>query len=315
MGFPGKSAAWVVLGAVGGWLAAYPLAVLTLWGMAGHAAGPLFAELVADNLPQFLARMLPVNLVSGALGAGVGLLVHKAVRARQDLQAREARFRNMAAAAPDAIISMDNRGRIAFWNEAAERIFGYTREEAIGMDLHHRLVPQRFQEAFARGYAGFRQTGRGHALEKAQELSALRRDGSEFPIELSLSAFHLQGAWHAVGIVRDISERKQAEAERLAREKLEGVLEMAGATSHNMNQPLQTLLWRVQMLLEEVPDGSPLQEHLQVIIAQVDKMKAISKKIMDITRYETVDYYKEVKIIDIDKASGDFRTAGEGNEG
>jgi PAS domain S-box-containing protein len=280
--------------------------------MAGNAAGPLFVELFSENLPAFLGRMLPVNLISAVLGAAAGLLVRKSFCARRELQEKEELFRSMASAAPDAIITMDARGRISFWNAAAERIFGYTREEAMGIDLHRSLVPERFREIFERGYAGFKETGRGHAVDRSQELAALRKDGREFPIELSLSAFRLRGDWHAVGIVRDISDRKRAEEERVAREKLEGVLEMAGATSHNMNQPLQTLLWRVQMLAEEMPESSPLQEHLQTIKAQVERMKAISKKIMDITRYETVDYYKEVKIIDIDKASE--RTLGKAEE-
>jgi PAS domain S-box-containing protein len=303
MDTPIKSGTWILLGALGGWLAAYPLAVLTLWGMAGHAAGPLFSETLAQNLPQFLGRMLPVNLISAGIGAGVGLLAYRVLQARRDLLDREARFRNMAASAPDAIIMMDRGGTISFWNTAAERIFGYHRKEALGRDLHRTLVPDRFRAAFETGYGAFSETGRGHAIGKTLELSALRKDGSEFPIELSLSSFRLQGEWHAMGIVRDISDRKRAEAERVAREKLVGVLEMAGATSHNMNQPLQSLLWHVQMLLEEVPEDSPLQEHLGVIKAQVDKMRGISKKIMDITRYETVDYYKEIKIIDIDRAS------------
>jgi PAS domain S-box-containing protein len=309
-----KSAVWVALGALGGWLAAYPLAVLTLWGMAGHAAGPLFAELAADNLPQFLGRLLPVNLISCLLGAGIGILVHRALRARRDLQEREARFRNMAAAAPDAIITMDAGGRVSFWNAAAERIFGYTRDEAVGMDLHRRLVPERYRTAFEQGYAGFRETGKGNAIGRTLELTAVRKDGSEFAIELSLSAFHLQGQWHAMGIVRDISDRKLAEAERMAKEKLQGVLEMAGAASHNLNQPLQSVLWHTQALIEELPEENYLHKELNLIKDQVDKMRDISAKIMKITRYRTVDYYRDIKIIDIDQASEKTRTLSEDDE-
>lgn len=314
MDTPKKSGTWILIGALGGWLAAYPLAALTLWGLAGHTAGRLFAELVAENLPQFLSRMLPVNLISGLIGAGIGVLVHKALRARRDLQDREARFRNMAAAAPDAIITMDAGGRISFWNAAAERIFGYTRDEAVGMDLHRTLVPERHRTAFEQGYAGFRETGRGHAIGKTLELTAVRRDGSEFAIELSLSAFHLQGQWHAMGIVRDISDRKLAEAERIAKEKLQGVLEMAGAASHNLNQPLQSVLWHTQALIEDLPEDDYLHKELNLIKDQVDKMRAISAKIMQITRYRTVDYYRDIKIIDIDRASAKTRTPPEDDE-
>jgi PAS domain S-box-containing protein len=182
-------------------------------------------------------------------------------------------------------------------------MFGYSREEALGMDLHAALMPPRYREAFAAGHARFAETGRGHAVGRTLELGALRRDGSEFPIELSVAALRLKGRWEAMGIVRDISARKQAEAERLAREKLAGVLEMAGAACHNMNQPLQSALWGLQALREELPEGERMHAELGRVLAQIEKMRAITRKIMAITRYEALDYYRDVKIVDIDKAS------------
>ena len=72
-------------------------------------------------------------------------------------------------------------------------------------------------------------------------MSELRKDGTDFFMELSLSSFQLEGQWHAFGVIRDISHRKQAEIERLQKEKLQGVLEMAGAACHELNQPLQVV--------------------------------------------------------------------------
>jgi PAS domain S-box-containing protein len=291
------------LGALGGWVAAYPLTALALWGVFGFGPGSSAAALLASGLAEPLWRMVPVNLISAALGGAIGLLVSKDLRVRRVLRESEERFRSMAASAPDAIIMMDSRGRVSYWNLAAEKLFGYGREEAIGMDLHAALMPPRYREAFESGYARFTETGRGHAVGKAMELSALRRDGAEFPIELTVSALRLGKTWQALGIVRDISERKQAEAAKLAHEKLQGVLEMAGAACHNMNQPLQSVLWHIQALLEETPAADYLHKELELIHGQIDKMRKITKKIMAITRYETLDYYQDTKIIDIDRAS------------
>jgi PAS domain S-box-containing protein len=120
----------------------------------------------------------------------------------------------MAASAQDAIIMMDSNGNISFWNEAAQQIFGYTRKESIGKALHDLLVPERYYEAYQKGLGIFRGTGTGSAIGKTLELWALRKDGTEFPVELSLSSVQLEGEWVSVGIVRDISERRQAEEDR-----------------------------------------------------------------------------------------------------
>jgi PAS domain S-box-containing protein len=90
-------------------------------------------------------------------------------------------------------------------------MFGYSREEAIGKDAHRLLAPARFHEAQQAAFHHFRSTGEGAAIGKTLELVSLRKDGTEFPIALSLSAVKIEDKWHAVGIVRDITERKQAE--------------------------------------------------------------------------------------------------------
>jgi len=120
-------------------------------------------------------------------------------------------FQAVLETSRDAIIVMDNKGQVVYWNPAAQQIFNYTQDEMLGKNLHLLLAPKRFHEAYKRGFAKFVETGEGGAVEKTLELAALRRDGKEFPIELSLSAIEENGNWYAVGIVRDISERKNAE--------------------------------------------------------------------------------------------------------
>jgi PAS domain S-box-containing protein len=133
-------------------------------------------------------------------------------RAEIQLKESEAKFKKMAECASDAIIMMGPKGEISFWNPAAERIFGYSGGEAIGKDLHTLLVPERFRDAFQKGFSSFQKTGKGNAVGKTLKLAALRKNGSEFNIELSIAPVQLNGEWHAVGIVRDISERKGIDA-------------------------------------------------------------------------------------------------------
>ncbi len=106
---------------------------------------------------------------------------------------------------------MGAEGAILFWNRAAEVIFGYASDEAIGQNLHHLLAPERYRPAFEAGFARFRTSGEGAVVGRMLELQALRKDGTEFPMELSLSAVKRGEEWIAIGIIRDISGRKLAE--------------------------------------------------------------------------------------------------------
>jgi len=126
---------------------------------------------------------------------------------------KEAADRNQAImeTANDAIICMKPDGLIHLWNHKAEELFGYTAKEAVGQELHQLIVPERYREKALEGLRQFVQTGAGYVVGKTLELTAWRKDRIEFPIELSISPMNIRGEWHATGIIRDITERKQAE--------------------------------------------------------------------------------------------------------
>lgn len=156
------------------------------------------------------------------------------------LRESEEKFRTISNFAQDAILMMDNDGAISYWNPAAETIFGYSAELILGKPLHQLLAPEHYFEDFRRGFAHFRTTGEGPAVGKTQELMAKRNTGEEFPIELSLSAIKLGERWNAVGIIRDITERKRAvEQLRHARDQLELRVEKRTLELAAANQALQ----------------------------------------------------------------------------
>ena len=131
--------------------------------------------------------------------------------AEKALQETAEKLHVITNSAQDAIIMMDHEGSITFWNPAAEKIFGYSESEAIGKDCPSLLMPEEYQELFQEGFKQFRKTGTGAALGKTVALEAKQKDGTRFPIEISVSSIKIQGQWHAVGIVRDITERQQRE--------------------------------------------------------------------------------------------------------
>ncbi len=137
---------------------------------------------------------------------------------RQQRQMQE-RLAALTKAAHDAIIMLDNDGNIAHWNDAAEAIFGYSQTEALGRNLHQLLAPARFHANQPDAFRIFRETGLGGAVGRTVELTGLRKSGEEFPMDLSLSATRFEEKWCAVGVVRDITERKRA-SDALAQSEL-----------------------------------------------------------------------------------------------
>lgn len=120
----------------------------------------------------------------------------------------ESVFLKIAASTLDAIIMIDSEGNVSFWNNAAESMFGYSVNEAIGKPIHGLIIPEQTRAAHIKGLENFKKTGSGPVIGKIIEIEAIRKGGGVFPVELSLSAVKTDEGWNAVGVVRDISERK-----------------------------------------------------------------------------------------------------------
>jgi PAS domain S-box-containing protein len=165
---------------------------------------------------------------SGKIVRSIGLVqdITERKEAEDALRKNEAQIRAITDAAQDAILMMDQNGCISYWNPAAESIFGYTCDKAIGKNLHQLIAPQSYQEAHRAAFVRFQQKGQGNLINKTFELKACHKDGHEISVELSLSSLYLYDCWHSVGIIRDITKRKQDEEEmRENREMLNLILD------------------------------------------------------------------------------------------
>jgi len=160
------------------------------------------------------------SVVNDWMGLGFSLLIVGSMHMMREVFARhrlaEERLRVIGAAAQDAIIMTDQGSSIAFWNEAAQRIFGYSGDEARGRKLHELIVPEPYRADFekrldvAGGAAGT------NVIGKTLELAGMRKDGTEIVTEHSISGVNIGQKWHTICIVRDVTERKQFE-ERIRR--------------------------------------------------------------------------------------------------
>ena len=225
-------------------------------------------------------------------------LVERAVLENEEI------FKAITGSAQDAIILMDNQGNISYWNPAAERIFGYTTEEIIGKELHTLIGLQKYQEAYQKGFKKFQQTGQGLAVGRTLELSAIRKGGAEFPIELSVSGIKIQGNWHATGIIRDITDRKQMEEEKRKLQiqlqqvhRMEAIGTLAGGIAHDFNNLLMGIQGNVSLMLLDMNSMHPYYARLKNIEKQIQSGARLTSQLLGYARKGRY----EVKIIDLNQ--------------
>lgn len=189
-------------------------------------------EFFSGELRQPDERVLQTMRV---LGSQVGQFVARR-QAEDEVRASESRLRAMLEAALDAVVSMGHDGRVIQWNHAAETIFGYSADEAVGREMADLIVPPSLRSAHRKGLARFLETEKGVVLDQRLELAGMRKDGTEFPVELTITRIGLPGPPTFTGYLRDISERKRAEMElRASRARL---VEVADAERRRIQRNL-----------------------------------------------------------------------------
>ncbi len=216
-------------------------------------------------------------------------------RAKEALRLSEEKFQKAFRASPDwLVISTLEGGVYIDVNEAFLRTTGYRREEVVGRSSNE-LGIWVDPDIRAKMVETLRQKGAVRELE-----ARFRMKSGEIRYVLwSAEVIDYGEEKCLIAVTRDITARKRAEAERLKREKVQGVLEMAGATCHELNQPLQC----IYLILNEIWEKDPANEDIAEIKKQFDRIREITTKLQGITTYETKEYISGSRIVDIDKAS------------
>lgn len=234
------------------------------------------------------------------------------------------RLETITESAQDGIIMIDPAGKITFWNPAAEHIFGYSQEEVLGLDLHQLITPANLLENYRVAFEKFQQTGDGWAVGKTVELEACHRNGQEFPVELSLSAMKLEDGWHAVGLIRDISDRKQAEAElqdinahlqeqTAHANHMAAQAEMANAAksiflanmSHEIRTPMNGIIGMTDLLLDSGLNEKQ-QHYAETIHSSAHSLLGLINDILDFSKIEAQKLDLEHIAFDLQQLLDDF---------
>jgi PAS domain S-box-containing protein len=183
------------------------------------------------------------------------------------MRVREARHAAILESSLDCIITIDDRGRVLEFNSAAEETFGFRAEEAIGREMAELIVPPQLRDQHRAGFARYLHTGEARILGSRLEITGVRADGSEFPVELTITRIRLDGPPVFTGYLRDIAERRRAEEElRASRVRLVGAQDaerrrLERNLHDGAQQRLVSLALTLRLAREQIsePDGEGLE--------------------------------------------------------
>jgi PAS domain S-box-containing protein len=212
-----------------------------------------------------------------ALGGQVGQFVARR-HAEDEVRASESRLRAMLESSLDAVVTMDGRGRVLGWNHAAESTFGYRADEAVGREMAELIVPTALRAAHRKGLARFVETGRAVVLDRRLELTGMHKNGTEFPVELTITRIGLPGPPTFTGYLRDITQRKRAEAElRASRARLVAVADAERRRiQRNLHdgaqQRLSAVLLSLGLLRQSLEQRESLEQRSALLDVAVDEL-------------------------------------------
>jgi PAS domain S-box-containing protein len=235
----------------------------------------------------------PAEILLSAIEADEGLLVTAAIRDVTERRAAEKKFEQFLEFAPDAIVGVMPTGEIVLVNQQAETLFGYTRDELIGK-LVESLVPERFREVHPGHRNDYFHEPRTRPMGAGVELYAMRKDGSEFPAEISLSSIDTEEGTLATVAVRDVSDRAEGERERALLEqlhqaqRLESVGQLAGGIAHDFNNILGVIMNYAEFVADEQEPDSQALHDVQEIRCAAERAAALTRQLLIFSRREVV---------------------------
>ena len=224
-------------------------------------------------------------------------------KTQEELRASDARRGAMQDAALDCIVVMDQEGRIVEFNRAAERAFGYSRDQVIGELLHEKIQPERFRAAHTAGLARYLATGEQKIFGKRTELAGMRANGEEFPVELAVVPIFEGKRRFFTAHLRDITDRKRTEAELIAtKDAAEAASraksEFLATMSHEIRTPMNAIIGFSDLLLE-TPLAAQQREFTGLIKGSAENLLTIINDILDFSRVESGRLTLEEKAYDL----------------
>jgi len=280
-------------------LYAVPIAIVAIrWSRAASfaAAGAAYVLFVAGTLLLDESVSALGYLARAALFAGVALVVHELARrgaAATEIERQTTRrLQRVIDITHEAYVAMDESGVITAWNREAENLFGWPEREAVGRTVEKTLVPERLRTDHRQGMDRYMRTGEGPVLGKRLELPALRRDGDEVQVELTIAALEENGRRSFHAFLHDISERQAAE---------ELKSQFFALVSHELRTPLTSIVGYAEMV-DEI-EGSHLspegREYMGIIKRSAEKLDRLVQDLLLVAQLEAGRFEVELRPVDV----------------
>jgi PAS domain S-box-containing protein len=197
----------------------------------------------------------------------------------QALRGSEARWRAIVESAVDGIVVIDARGTVEAFNRAAERLFGYAADEVVGRNVKM-LMPAPYHDEHDGYLARYRATGIQKIIGIGREVTGLRKDGSPFPLHLSVGEALIEGESKFTGILHDLTERVQLETQLREQSALMRLGEMAAVVAHEVKNPLTGIRGAIQVIGSRLPAGSKDVPVIGDIVARIDALNDLMKDLL-----------------------------------
>jgi PAS domain S-box-containing protein len=260
-------------------------ALFSVYGAFVYAEG----NQVPNFSPDGAVRLAVLAGTGIAMALLVGILKQRAEQEQAVEVAREglSRQRMVTETTADAIVTIDENSRIIFANPATARIFGYPPGSLPGTPLTQ-LMPEDLRPRHLAAFARYLDTNTPTMAWHAIELTGRRADGFEFPVEVSFADFSVDGRRTFTGTIRDISERKQLQAQLVEAQRMEAVGRMAGAIAHDFNNILTAVSGYATLVKDQLPENDPAQEDVEGIQHAAAGATALVRQLLAFSRRQVL---------------------------
>jgi len=231
--------------------------------------------------PSSFAQTLAFDLIA----LMIAYLVSQRNRAMSALKTSEMHYRSVTETASDVVITIDSQSRILTINPAVKALFGYEPSELIGEEMLI-LMPEKYRTAHKGGIARYLTTGVRHIPWTGVQLPGRRKDGEEVPLEISFGSYKAEGEQRFTGFIRDISDRRKAEAALMQNEKLAAVGRLASSIAHEINNPLEAVI-NLLYLCRDSSDLPEIKDYLEIADREVQRISLIANQTLQFHKHSS----------------------------